>query len=190
MTAGPAFGIAMLGVAGIGDDVEEVGIAVEAADILGRTGTPAVDAARIARRRVEGEEPLERDDVLPVVAEVVDVDEAEVFAAVEIAQPHLAFIEAAGIVLQLGLAGFGIAVGHAADAELVQVAVPPAEGGLDDAMQLTEVEAARHNQATPDRGLDFGERDADLECVRFVQTHAGEYAGDRDNWGRLDDNSR
>ena len=46
-TTGPAFGIAMLGVAGIGDDVEEVGIALDAADILGWTGTPAVDEARV-----------------------------------------------------------------------------------------------------------------------------------------------
>jgi signal transduction protein with GAF and PtsI domain len=35
-------------------------------------------------RRVAGEEPLELDDMLPVVAEVVDVEEAEAFAAVEI----------------------------------------------------------------------------------------------------------
>jgi hypothetical protein len=68
MAAGPTFGIAMLGVAGIGDDVEEAGIAVDAADILGWTGTPALDAARAARRRVEGEEPFELDDVFPVVA--------------------------------------------------------------------------------------------------------------------------
>jgi hypothetical protein len=72
MTAGPTFGIAMLGVGGIGNDVEEAGIAVDAADILGWSGTRALDAAGTARRRVEGEKPLELDDVLPVVAEVIE----------------------------------------------------------------------------------------------------------------------
>jgi len=169
MATGPPFGIAVLGIVGVGDDVEEAGIAADAADILGWTSTPAPDAARTARRRVEGEEPLELDDVLPVVAEVIDVKKAEAFAAVEIAQAHVAFVEAAGVVLELGLAEFGIAVGQAADAELVQVAVPPAEGGLDDAMQLAEMEAARHDQATPNRWLDFGERDADLQGIGLLE---------------------
>src|SRR5262249_10312900 len=66
-------------------------------------------------------------------------------------------IEAAGVVLELGLADLGVAVGQAADAELVQVRIPPAEGGLDDAMQLTKMEAARHDQATPDCRLNLGD---------------------------------
>ena len=45
MAAGPALGVAVLGVVGIGNDVEEVGVAADAADILGRSGTGAVDAA-------------------------------------------------------------------------------------------------------------------------------------------------
>ena len=48
-------------------------------------------------------------------------------------------------------------------------------------MKLTEMEAARHNQAPPDRRLDLGERDTDLERVGLVQAHAGEYAGAGDN---------
>lgn len=119
--------------------------------------------------------------MFPVVAEIVDVKETEAFTAVEVAEADLALIEAAGVVFELGLAEFGIAVGQAADAELVEVIIPPPEGGLDDAMQLTEVEAARHDQAPPDRRLDFGERDADLQRVGFLEAHAGEYAGAGDN---------
>ena len=134
-----------------------------------------------ARRRVEGEEPFELDDVFPVVAEVIDVKKAEAFAAVEVAQPYLALVETAGVVLELGLAEFGIAIGQAADAELVEVAVPPAESGLDDTMQLAETEAARHDQAPPDRRLDFGERDTDLQGIGLLEAHAGEYAATGDD---------
>ena len=181
MAAGPSFGIAVLGIAGVGDDFEEAGIEVDAANILGGPGTRAIDTGRPARRRVEGEEPFKRDDVLPVVAEVIDVEEAEAFAAVEVAQPDLALVETAGVVLELGLAEFGIAVGQAADAELVEVAVPPAESGLDDMMQLAEAEAARHDQAPPDRRLDVGERDTDLQGIGLLDAHAGEYAATGDD---------
>ena len=74
VAAGPAFGFAVLGIFGVGDDIEEVGVAVDAADILGRSGAGAIDAVGSARLRVEGEEPLEFDDVLPVIAKVVDIE--------------------------------------------------------------------------------------------------------------------
>ena len=75
----------------------------------------------------------------------------------------------------------GIAVGQAGDAELVEVAVPPAESGLDDTMQLAATEAARHDQAPPDRRLDFGERDTDLQGIGLPEAHAGEYAATGDD---------
>lgn len=88
MAAGPTLGVAVFWMVGIGDDVEEVGMAVDAADILGRSGARAVDAAGAARRGFECKEPFELDDMLPVVAEVVDVEKAEAFAVVEIAQAY------------------------------------------------------------------------------------------------------
>jgi hypothetical protein len=39
------------------------------------------------------------------------------------------------------------------------------------------MEAARHDQAPPDRRLDFGERDTDLLGIGLLEAHAGEYAG-------------
>ena len=74
VAAGPAFGFAVLRIFGVGDDVEEVGVAVDAADILGWSRAGAVDSAGGARLWIEGEEPLEFDDVLPVVAKVVDIE--------------------------------------------------------------------------------------------------------------------
>ena len=80
MAADPALGIPVLGIFGVGDDVEEVGVAVDAADVLGRSGAGAIDAAGGARFRIEGAEPLEFDGVLPVVAKVVDIEKTEVFS--------------------------------------------------------------------------------------------------------------
>lgn len=124
MAAGPAFGIAALGIVWIGDDVEELCIAGDATDVFEWPGAGAVDAAGGARCRIEGEEPLELDDVLPVVAKVVDVEKAEAFAAADVEEAHLALVETAGVVLELGLAELGVTIGQAADAELVQVVVP------------------------------------------------------------------
>jgi hypothetical protein len=42
VAAGPALGVAVLGIVGVGDDREEPGVAVDAADILGRSGAGAV----------------------------------------------------------------------------------------------------------------------------------------------------
>ena len=78
MAAGPALGVAVLGVVGIGNDVEEVGVAADAADILGRSGTGAVDAAGGTRRRDEGEQPEQGSEVgLSVDPESVLVFPAE-----------------------------------------------------------------------------------------------------------------
>jgi hypothetical protein len=172
VAAGPAFGFAVLEIFGVGDDVEEGGV-----DILGRSGAGAVDAAGGARLRIEGEEPLEFDDVLPVVAKVVNIEKTEVFSAIEVEEAHGALIEAARVAFEFRLTSLGIAVGQAADPEFVKVAIPPAEGGLDDAVQLAEVESDRHDKAAPDWRLDPDKRDADLNGVRFVEAHASEYAG-------------
>src|ERR1700730_15115071 len=141
IAAGHALDIPVLGIFGVGNDVEEVGVAVDAADILGRPGAGTVDAAGGARLRVEGEDSLEFDDVLPVVAEVVDIEKTEVVPAVEVEEAHGALIEVAGVALEFRLANLGVAVGQTADPELVKVAVPPPEGGLDDTVELAEVEA-------------------------------------------------
>jgi hypothetical protein len=106
-----------------------------------------------------------------------------VFAAIEVEEAHGALIEAARIALEFGLANLGIAVGQAANPEFVKVAIQPAEGCLDDAVQLAEVEPDRHDQAAPDCRLDPHKCDADLNGVRFVEAHAPEYAGIALCWG-------
>ncbi len=172
VAAGPAFGFAVVGMLGVGDDLEEIGIAADTTDILGWAGTSTVDAAGRARRRVESEEPLDVDDVLPVITKVIEVDKPQAFGAGEVEQAHGVLVEAAGIAPELGLADLvRIAVGQSADLELVQVVVPPPERGLEDAMELAEMEATRDDKTAPYRGLDRGKCDADLESVGFLEAH-------------------
>ena len=163
VAADPAFVIGVLGMARIGQTLEEASVAVRAADILGWSCTSAVDTARQARRRLNDEQLLELDKVMPVVTEVVDVDEVDIVAAAEVEQLYLALVIDARVAFELGLHEIGIAERQAADLKLVQVVVPPAEGCLDDLMQFTEVERAWHDQAPPDQWLDLLERDPHLD---------------------------
>jgi hypothetical protein len=68
VAADPAFVLGVLGMATIGQTLEEVGIAVGAADILRWSCASAVDTSG-------DEQLLELDKVMPVIAEVVDVHE-------------------------------------------------------------------------------------------------------------------
>jgi hypothetical protein len=165
----PAFVIGVLGMATIGQTLEEASVAVRATDILGWSCTSAVDTSRDARRGFHDQKLLELHKVMPVVTEVVDVHELDLFASAEVEELHLALVVDARVTLELGLDEIGIAERQAADLKLVQVVVPPAECSLDDLVQLTEVERARHDQAPPDRWLDLLESDAYLDRSRDLE---------------------
>src|SRR5205085_1775583 len=139
---------------------------VRATDILGWSCTSAVNTSRDARRGFHDQKLLELHKVMPVVAEIVDVHEVDIGASAEVEELHFALVVDARIALELGLDEIGIAERQAADLKLVQVVVPPTEGGLDDLVQLTEVERARHDQAPPDRRLDLLESDPHLDGSR------------------------
>ena len=55
--------------------------------------------------------------------------------------------------------GIGFAPAGAADAELVEMRVGPAHGGLDRQMQAIETDVGRHDDASHHLGLDMVERD-------------------------------
>lgn len=65
----------MLGMFGIGKDLEEFLIAAAAPDILGRCGAGAIDAGRIGRIGIGRNERLHRDPMPPVITEVIDIEE-------------------------------------------------------------------------------------------------------------------
>jgi hypothetical protein len=76
------------------------------------------------------------------------------------------------IVLELGLAELlGVAIAQAADRELVEMAIPPAEGSLDDVVQLAEMEAPGDDELAPDRRLDVEQGDAELHGGRLFPGH-------------------
>ena len=70
-TAAPSQCLAVLGMAGIGDDLEEVGIAGSTPDVLGWTGSGASDAGSGAGCGIDGDQAFEGDVVLPVVTKIV-----------------------------------------------------------------------------------------------------------------------
>ena len=83
----------MLGMAGVGDYLEEPLVLRSAPDILGRTGSRACDAGGTARCGIEGNQPLEGYAVLPVVTEIIDVEEALIERMAEITKPNLSLIK-------------------------------------------------------------------------------------------------
>jgi hypothetical protein len=109
--------------------LKQVAIAPGTAAILWRAGTLAVHAPGVLGRGIGAQHLLHLDDVLPIVAEVVDVPEP---------------LDALGHeVSQLGFAGAGqvhfvprvVTVIHAVDVERPQVRVRPAHRRLDDLVQ-------------------------------------------------------
>lgn len=173
--AAPALHIGVFRIVLIGDDGEELLVARDAADIFGRPGSGAVDAACLFRCGIEREELLDLDRVMPVVAEVVDVDEGR-SRLLEVAQADLALVEGPRIALERAfLEKRNVALAQAADAELVKMIVPPVEGGLDAQVELFEVPGQWHDEAAPDLRLDLVERDADLDSVGLLE-HGGEWS--------------
>ena len=63
------------------------------------------------------------------------------------------------------LVGVGNAVARTLDLELVQVVVPPAEGSLDDLVDVVERAATIDEYAAPDRWLGVEQGDLELEHV-------------------------
>src|SRR5207253_650371 len=93
----------------------------------------------------------------PRDVEVVLVVEALAPAKVEISQADLI-----GIVGKADPAKIGDAVGLAVDDELMEMRVVPAEGDLDDGVQLGDGRRLGDQQAAPDQWTDSVEPDAEL----------------------------
>ena len=97
-----------------------------AADILAWSCASPVDTSRHARDRFHHEKLLELDKVMPVVADVVDVREVDIFASAEVEELHFALVVNTRVALELELDEIGIAE-RQADLKLMQVVVPPAD---------------------------------------------------------------
>ncbi|KUM25558.1 hypothetical protein AU467_25585 [Mesorhizobium loti] len=157
MTAAPAPHVSMFGILPVGHDGQEILKTAGTADIFRWPGASAIYAGRCPWNRVQGQEFLDCDEMLPVIAEVIKVDEREAWAALEIQKPDLIFIKGPGLSFIFYLAElFRIAIAQTANLELVQVVVPPVEGGLDDEMQLSKMPVPWNDHAAPHGRLDAG----------------------------------
>ena len=176
VAAGPSFRVAMLFMPAFSHDLEESGIARNTANILRRPRAGAIDACRYAWCWIHREQAFELNDVLPAIAEVVLVHECEMLRSVEIDQSHFGLVEASGVAIEFGLADLlKITIAEAADEELMQMVIPPAEGSLDDVMQLAKVKGPGDDKAAPDYWFDFDERDTHLDDGGLLEQHARKY---------------
>jgi hypothetical protein len=98
---------------------------------LGRDGSPAACADRVAKSGVRGQDPLYPYVVTPPVDEVVFVAEALSFPQTEIAEGDLV-----GVVAEGDAASVGPTKLNTVDHEAVEVVVPPAEDKLQGGVQI------------------------------------------------------
>ena len=124
-------------VGGRGDQL----VGVYPAAILARAVTPAVGADGSRRRIRPDADGFELDDVLPVIAEVIvveqlvaDIDQHLVEAHLLLGDAGLALVHLVRAQVEFGLRAVEVRAGT----ELVQVAVGPAERILDDLVYLVE----------------------------------------------------
>jgi len=87
--------------------------------------------------------------MLPAVAKIVLVAEPHVEPQAQVAQAHLL-----RVVGKKDATGLGDAVLLAMDHKAVEVGVGPAEGDLEDVMQVGERGVAADEQSAPDGGAD------------------------------------
>ncbi len=108
---------------------------------------------------------LDHDLELPVVAEVVPVDEATARRRSNILEPHVPIGQTRGD----RHVGIGHPVALAADDELVEIGIDPAHQLLDQVVELVECQDSRDEDASPDWRLDVREGDRELVGDRPVQ---------------------
>jgi hypothetical protein len=139
-------------VGGRGDQL----VAVDTAAVLGRARAPPASAGHPRSGLLAGENGFELDDVLPVVTEVVAVEQPPAELGKNLVEAHLmignaglAFVHLERAEVVLGV----VAVIVRAGAEPVQVAVGPAERGLDDVVDLVEIKVGSEFKPAPERRL-------------------------------------
>src|SRR5579883_3542428 len=110
----------------VGDRFEELGISPRTADVLGRAAALGIEQAGIKPARDGIEQALDRDLVLPAIAEVVEVLQRLSSDILEHAiEPRLARVEEVVAPIPIGIRR---APADAARPDLVEMAVGPAHG--------------------------------------------------------------
>lgn len=154
-TTAPDEVLIVLGVIAIGEDLEELGIAIGPADVLGRTAAGSVQEKRIAEAGYAGFDLLDLNRMRPSISEIVEVlDRKRVAGFDRPVEAHVAGVDATMLPV-----GIGDAVLNAAEAKLIEAAVGPAEHDLEHGAQAAEPHGNGDLKAACDPGLDLVERD-------------------------------
>jgi hypothetical protein len=147
----------------IGNSFEHFGVAPWAATVLERTAAADFNQARIERTRRGVGEAFDFDRVLPAIAEVVEIDEllcADIFE--DVVEPGFAGVEEVTGRISIGVWRTPADI---TGAQLVEMAVGPAHGGLNGQMQPVEPDVEWHINAAQDCGLDVVEGDLETAMV-------------------------
>ncbi len=155
----PFGAILVLGVTGIGDGVEEDLKAGRAAAVLGRGAMLALDISRIFGSGIAILYRFKHDDMLPVVAHVVSIEDLAT-APLERRLETDIFSRRQRVVRPVRI---GKAVSFVAHFELPEMIIEPAHRALDDIMEHLEVGINWNLDPPPDRGIGIDKRDAQAD---------------------------
>jgi len=138
--------------AGHGEDVVALAtlqVGPRPAAVLGWPGTAPTGAHRVGTARLDSEDLLDADVVVPVVGEVVVVDEPLGPPQPESAQGDLAVLVEAFVLVPVNL-------------EAMEVIVLPGEGDLQDGVQLGQGGIGANQETAPDERADPSQHHAQL----------------------------
>ena len=149
IAADPVVHFLMLFMVGIGEGVEEFIKPRDASTVVRRTRETSIDTDWDGHIRQERQQLLEDDCVLPVITEIVGVDELGAEPSEHITEPNIAFVfylhpHANVIRVRSPEAAFP-------GSEFVHVAVVPTHGCLQNIMQFGQGHRRWDKQAPPDR---------------------------------------
>src|SRR5438034_10100264 len=82
----------ILWVVWISQDMQELGIAPDATDVLGRTSSPTLEAYRVRRTELGLEHFLDAEDMFPSVATVVFIEETVTCRWCDIGKGHATLV--------------------------------------------------------------------------------------------------
>ena len=135
MPARPAEVRRVIVVFGIADHFQKVAIGPRSADIFGRARPGTVKAQRLFRSSLDLGPGFDPNFMLPVVAEIIDVDEDRLGLAQKIEKAHIGIVKNPRAVEAI-IQQIRIAIAQPADVEFVQMRIGPTEGRLQNAVEL------------------------------------------------------
>jgi hypothetical protein len=143
----------LIGMVATLENVKDFHISPWTSAVYGRTGVLAVYAHGIGFARFVLRDLLNADFVLPIIPEVLFVEEAVTGVECEVRQPHLPWV-----VREAYAPGATDSVLLAVNVELVEMKVFPPHGDLEDVVKVGDGHVAWHEETSPDHGAHVAQR--------------------------------